>query len=106
MISVNSLLAILTTIALRRVMLGYDSSYVIYNQKLATTYMFNYKNSALHHTTAQTKYEMQCRFLLDVVVTQRTSVLQLLASENQTLLVWRNAFLILNFGFHVVDRVG
>ena len=106
MISVNFLLAILTIIALRRVMLGYDSPYVIYNQKLATTYMLNYMNSALHHTAAQTKHEMQCRFLLDVVVTQRTSVLQLLASENQALLVWRNALLILNFGLHVVDRVG
>ena len=68
--------------------------------------MLNYMNSALHHTAAQTKHEMQCRFLLDVVVTQRTSVLQLLASENQALLVWRNALLILNFGLHVVDRVG
>merc|ERR1719248_527660 len=34
------------------------------------------------------------------------AVLQLLASENQTLLIGGNAFFILNFGLDIFDRVG
>ena len=43
--------------------------------------------------------------LLNVVVAQRSAILQLFACENQTLLVGRNAFLILDLGLHVVDRI-
>jgi hypothetical protein len=39
------------------------------------------------HTTAQTQHQVQCALLLDVVVAQSAAVLQLLASEDQTLLV-------------------
>ena len=49
---------------------------------------------------------MKGRFLLDVVVGQRTAVLELLASENEALLIGRNAFLVLDLGLDVVDRVG
>jgi hypothetical protein len=45
------------------------------------------------------------RFLLDVVVREGAAVLELLSGENQTLLVGRNAFLVLNLGLDVVDRV-
>ena len=48
---------------------------------------------------------MQCRLLLDVVVGQCPTILQLLAGEDQTLLVRRDALLILNLGLDVVDRV-
>ena len=39
------------------------------------------------HATAQTQHQVQGRLLLDVVVGQRAAVLQLLAGEDQTLLV-------------------
>jgi len=38
---------------------------------------------------------VQGRLFLDVVVTQRTTIFQLLASKDQTLLIWWNAFLVL-----------
>ena len=49
---------------------------------------------------------MKGRFLLDVVIRQGTAILELLASENQTLLVGGNALLVLNLGLHVVDGIG
>jgi len=48
---------------------------------------------------------MQSRFLLNVVVREGAAVFQLFASEDKTLLVWRDALLILNLGFDVFDRV-
>jgi len=43
--------------------------------------------------------------LLDVVVAQCAPVLQLLAGEDQPLLVWRDALLVLDLALHIVDRV-
>ena len=60
----------------------------------------------LGHTTAQTQDEVQRRLLLDVVVGKRAAVFELLAREDQTLLVGRNAFFVLDLGFDIVDRVG
>ena len=48
---------------------------------------------------------MQGRFLLDVVVAQGSAILELLAGEDETLLVRRNAFLVLNLALDVVDGV-
>ena len=49
---------------------------------------------------------MQSRLFLDIVIRQSTAILQLLASENQTLLIRGNAFFVLDFGFHILDGVG
>ena len=43
------------------------------------------------HATAQAQHQMQRALLLDVIVRQRAAVLELLARENETLLVRRNA---------------
>lgn len=43
--------------------------------------------------------------LLDVVVGEGPAVLQLLAGEDETLLVRGDALLVLNLGLHIVDRV-
>jgi hypothetical protein len=58
------------------------------------------------HTTAKAEDQVERRFLLNIVVGQGTTVLELLASEDEALLVRGNAFLILNLGFNVVDGVG
>ncbi len=42
-------------------------------------------------------YQVQCGFLLNVVVRQGSSIFKLLASEDQTLLVRRDPFLVLDF---------
>jgi len=57
------------------------------------------------HTTAKTEDEMKSGLLLDVVVGQSTTIFQLLAGENETLLVRRDTLLVLNLGFDVVDGV-
>ena len=48
---------------------------------------------------------MQGRLLLDVVVREGSAILELLAGEDQSLLVRRNAFLVLDLGLDVVDGV-
>lgn len=45
---------------------------------------------------------MESRFLLDVVVTQGTSIFQLFTSENETLLIWWDTFFILDLSFDIV----
>ena len=48
---------------------------------------------------------MKSGLLLDVVVAQSTSILELLSSEDKTLLVWWNALLVLDLALHIVDGV-
>eukprot|EP00612_Vaucheria_litorea_P008573 CAMPEP_0171476768 /NCGR_PEP_ID=MMETSP0946-20130122/3786_1 /TAXON_ID=109269 /ORGANISM="Vaucheria litorea, Strain CCMP2940" /LENGTH=85 /DNA_ID=CAMNT_0012007091 /DNA_START=105 /DNA_END=359 /DNA_ORIENTATION=- len=49
---------------------------------------------------------MKCGLLLNVVVTQSPAILQLLPGKNQTLLIRRNPFLILDLLLDIVDSVG
>ena len=61
---------------------------------------------ALLAATTQAKDQVQGRLLLDVVVGERAAVLELLAGEDQALLVRGNSFLVLDLGFDIVDGVG
>merc|ERR1719310_506474 len=47
----------------------------------------------LHDSAAETKHQVKGRLLLDVVVGERPAVLELLAGEDQALLVRGNSFL-------------
>lgn len=47
---------------------------------------------ALLGTTTKAEHQVEGRLLLDVVVGQSPAIFQLLASENQTLLIRRNAY--------------
>merc|ERR1711987_31515 len=58
------------------------------------------------HTSPQPKNEVKGRLLLDVVVGKSSSVLQLLAGEDQPLLIWGNAFLVLDLGLDVLNAIG
>ena len=49
---------------------------------------------------------MKGGLLLDIVVGQSTSILKLLSGENETLLVGRDTFLVLDLGLDVVNGVG
>merc|ERR1711997_427278 len=57
------------------------------------------------HDSPQSENKMEGALLLDVVVGESSSVLQLLAGEDQPLLIWGDAFLILNLGLDVLDGV-
>uniref|UniRef100_A0A2M3ZMK6 Putative ubiquitin/40s ribosomal protein s27a fusion n=1 Tax=Anopheles braziliensis TaxID=58242 RepID=A0A2M3ZMK6_9DIPT len=59
----------------------------------------------LDDTTTQSQHEMQGRLLLDVVVRKGTAILQLLAGEDQTLLIRRDALLVLDLRLHILDGV-
>jgi len=48
---------------------------------------------------------MEGRFLLDVIIGKGSAILKLLSSEDESLLIGRDAFLVLNFGLHVLDGV-
>merc|ERR1712098_525172 len=55
------------------------------------------------HTSSEPEDQMQGALLLDVVVRKSSSILQLLSSKDQSLLVWRNTFLVLDLGLDVLN---
>jgi len=57
-------------------------------------------------SSTETEDQVKSRFLLDVVVAQSATVLQLLSSKDETLLIRRNPFLVLNLGLDIVNGVG
>merc|ERR1711962_1261712 len=57
------------------------------------------------HTSPETEDKVESGLLLDVVVGEGPSVLKLLASEDQPLLVWGDALLVLDLGLDVLDGV-
>merc|ERR1719197_1200366 len=59
----------------------------------------------MHGTTAKAEDKMEGRFLLDIVVREGSAVLELLSSEDQSLLLRWNPFFVLDLRFHVGDRV-
>jgi len=57
-------------------------------------------------STAQAKHQVQRALFLDVVVGERPAVLELLAGEDEALLVGGDALLVLDFALDHVDGVG
>merc|ERR1719210_135320 len=57
------------------------------------------------HASSQSQDKVEGGLLLDIVVAQSSTVLQLFTGKDQTLLVWRNSFLILDLSLHVLDRI-
>ncbi|KAF7650041.1 hypothetical protein LDENG_00131340, partial [Lucifuga dentata] len=57
------------------------------------------------HASSQTQNKMEGRLFLDVVVGEGAAIFKLLTSKDQTLLVWRDAFLILDFGLDILNGV-
>src|ERR1700733_7901265 len=50
--------------------------------------------------------QMKCALLLDIIIRQGASVFELLASEDEALLVRRNTLLVLDLRLNIIDRVG
>ena len=57
------------------------------------------------HAATKSEHEMESGLLLNVVVGQGTTILELLASEDQSLLVWWNALLVLDLSLDILDSV-
>lgn len=48
---------------------------------------------------------MKRRLFLNIIIRERTTILQLLSGKDQTLLVGRDALFVLDLGFDIVDCV-
>merc|ERR1712188_330931 len=57
------------------------------------------------HTSSKTQDKMKSGLLLDVVVTQSTSIFQLFTCKNQSLLIWWDSFLVLNLGLDILNGI-
>jgi hypothetical protein len=57
------------------------------------------------HTTTKAEYEVKGGLLLNVVIAQGAAILELFASEDETLLVRWDPFLVLDLRLYVVDGV-
>jgi len=75
------------------------------NHLLAVVLLRQHAERGLDDAAAKTQHQVERRLLLDVVVGQRATVLQLLAREDQTLLIGRNSLLVLNLGLDIFDGV-
>ena len=60
----------------------------------------------LNDTTTQTEDEVKGGLLLDVVVAQSAAILELLAGEDETLLIRGNTFLVLDLLLDILNSVG
>jgi len=59
----------------------------------------------LHGTTSESKDKMEGRLFLNIVIRKRSAILKLFSSKDQSLLLWRDSFFVLDFGLDVGDRV-
>merc|ERR1719211_397090 len=48
---------------------------------------------------------MESALLLDVIIGEGTAIFKLLTSKDETLLIWRNSLLILDFGLDIFDGI-
>merc|ERR1712203_173687 len=57
------------------------------------------------HSSTESKDQMESGLFLDVVVGESSAILQLLASEDQTLLVWGDSLLVLDLSLDVLNGI-
>jgi len=57
------------------------------------------------HTSSESEHKMESRFFLDVVVGESSAVFKLFSSENESLLVWWDSFLVLNFSLDIFNGI-
>jgi hypothetical protein len=58
------------------------------------------------HASPKTEHQVEGALLLDVVISKRAPILELLAGKDEPLLVRGNALLVLDLGLDVVNGVG
>jgi hypothetical protein len=60
---------------------------------------------ALLTSSTEPQDQVKSRFLLDIVITQSAAIFQLLSGKDQTLLIRRDSFLVLDLGLDIIDSV-
>ena len=58
-----------------------------------------------HTTASQSQNQVEGRFFLDVVVRKGSAIFELLSSEDESLLIRRDTFLVLNLSLDILNRV-
>merc|ERR1711898_41415 len=53
------------------------------------------------HTTSESEHKMEGRLLLDVVIGEGAAIFELISSEDKSLLIGRDTFLVLDLGLDV-----
>ena len=81
----------------------YTNALALSRSHAPISFLFHIKTPA---SFSQKTHENNLIYLLDIIIRQRTPVLQLLPSEDQTLLVRRDALFVLDLGLDIVDSVG
>ena len=56
-------------------------------------------------SSSESQHKMKGWLFLDIVIRKSSSIFKLLSSEDKSLLVWWNSFLILNFGFDIFNGI-
>ncbi len=72
---------------------------------LAVEFSSEHGEGRVVNATTQTQDQVKRGLLLDIVVGQRSSILELFAGENQTLLIGGDALLVLDLRLDVIDGV-
>ena len=75
--------------------------------------LFNFKGDSFTsqgldedlHSTSESEDKMKSRFFLDVVVSKSSTVFKLFSSEDKSLLIWRDSFLVLDLGFDIFNGI-
>ena len=57
------------------------------------------------HTTSKSEHQVESGFLLNVVVREGSAVFELLSSEDESLLIRWDTFLVLDLGLDIFDGV-
>ena len=57
------------------------------------------------HATSKSQNKMECRFFLNVIVRESSTIFQLLTGKDKSLLIWWDSFFVLDFGLYILDRV-
>lgn len=57
------------------------------------------------HTATKTENQVESRLLLDVIIREGAAILKLLSRKDETLLIRRNALLILDLRLYIVDGI-
>jgi len=56
-------------------------------------------------SSTETEYQVKGRLLLDIVIRESASILKLLPSKDETLLIGRDSFLVLDLGLDIVNCI-
>jgi hypothetical protein len=57
-------------------------------------------------SSTKTKDQVESGFLLDIVITEGAAILKLLSSKDETLLIRRDSFLVLDLGLDIINGIG